>query len=141
MFKTVVWATDGSDNAAAALEVAKTVARDSGGSLTAVHIVEKYASHTASGLTLHADEEQIEADLEGLVKELAGDGITAGLKVVSHVGPQPAHAIADTARELGADLIVVGTRGHAALSGLLLGSVTQRLLHVAPCPVLVVPAG
>ena len=51
----------------------------------------------------------------------------------------PAHAIADAAKEVGADLIVVGTRGHTALGGLLLGSVTNRLLHIAPCPVLAVP--
>jgi nucleotide-binding universal stress UspA family protein len=50
------------------------------------------------------------------------------------------HVIADLARERQADVIVVGTRGHTALGGLLLGSVTQRLLHIAPCPVLAVPA-
>ena len=47
--------------------------------------------------------------------------------------------IADAAREVDADVIVVGTRGHAPIAGLLLGSVTQRLLHIAPCPVLSVP--
>jgi nucleotide-binding universal stress UspA family protein len=48
--------------------------------------------------------------------------------------------LADTARDAGADVIVAGTRGHAPVAGLLLGSVTQRLLHIAPCPVLAVPA-
>jgi nucleotide-binding universal stress UspA family protein len=52
----------------------------------------------------------------------------------------PAHAIEEIAAEAGADLIVVGMRGHSALAGLLVGSVTQRLLHVARRPVLVVPA-
>jgi nucleotide-binding universal stress UspA family protein len=36
-------------------------------------------------------------------------------------------------------VIVVGTRGRTPLAGLVLGGVTQRLLHIAPCPVLAVP--
>jgi nucleotide-binding universal stress UspA family protein len=51
----------------------------------------------------------------------------------------PAHAIEEIAEKAGADLIVVGTRGHSPVAGLLLGSVTQRLLHIARRPVLVVP--
>jgi nucleotide-binding universal stress UspA family protein len=141
MFNTIVWATDGSENADRALSLAQELAPgEHGASLVVVHIVEKYASHSAAGLAMHADEEQVEAKLKGLVEDLSGKGLNASLKIVNHMGPQPAHEIADLAREVGADLIVVGTRCHAALSGLLLGSVTQRLLHVTPCPVLVVPA-
>jgi nucleotide-binding universal stress UspA family protein len=51
----------------------------------------------------------------------------------------PARSIADVAKETGADLIVVGTRGHSALAGVFLGSVTLKLLHLAGCPVLCVP--
>jgi nucleotide-binding universal stress UspA family protein len=76
-----------------------------------------------------------------IASELTDAGLDAKVKIVNHVGPQPAHQIADIARDAGADLIVMGSRGHGAVAGLLLGSVTQRLLHVAPCPVLVVPAG
>jgi nucleotide-binding universal stress UspA family protein len=47
--------------------------------------------------------------------------------------------IVDVAREVDADLIIVGTRGHTPMVELLLGSVTQRLLHIATCPVLAVP--
>ena len=52
----------------------------------------------------------------------------------------PAPLIADAAAREGADVIVTGTRGHTALAGVIVGSVAQRLLHVAPCPVLVIPA-
>jgi nucleotide-binding universal stress UspA family protein len=54
---------------------------------------------------------------------------------------QPAQSIANLATEVGADMIVVGTRGHSPVGGVFAGSVAQRLLQVAPCPVLAVPPG
>jgi nucleotide-binding universal stress UspA family protein len=139
MFDTIMWATDGTESADRALPYAKALAQDGGATLVVAHVVERYASHKASGLAVHADEEQVEAKLRKLAAQLSDEGLKTDLKIVSHVGPQPAHEIADIAREAGADLIVVGCRGHAAITGLMIGSVTQRLLHVSRCPVLVVP--
>jgi nucleotide-binding universal stress UspA family protein len=139
MFNKIVWATDGSENADRALSAAKAFARERGASIVVLHVVQRIA--TSEGLAYHADEELVEAKLKRVVEELSADGFDATLRIVDHVGPRAAHKIADLARELGADLIVVGTRGHAAVAGLVLGSVTLRLLHLAPCPVLAVPAG
>lgn len=51
----------------------------------------------------------------------------------------PAEAIIDAVRREKADLLVVGRRGRGRLSGLLLGSVSQKLTSLAPCNVMVVP--
>ena len=67
-------------------------------------------------------------------------GVDATLRVVHGTNIDPADLIAGVAKDVDADVIVVGTRGHGRVAGMLLGSVTQRLLHVAPCPVLAVPA-
>ena len=96
-------------------------------------------AHLAAGTPIHAHEQEVRAKLKQVVSELSDEGIDATLKIVTHRGAQPAHEIADLAEDIGADLIVVGTRGHEPLTGLLLGSVTQRLLHLAQCPVLAVP--
>ena len=48
----------------------------------------------------------------------------------------PSEAIASTAEEMGADLIVMGTRGLTGLKHVFLGSVAERTLRIAPCPVL-----
>ena len=70
---------------------------------------------------------------------MSDDGIKAELQVTSTMTGGPAHVIADVAAKESADVIVTGTRGHTALAGVFLGSVAQRLLHLAACPVLVVP--
>lgn len=140
MFKKIVWATDGSASAQKALTYAKSLAEQEGASLLVVHAVETYVGSRAAGLPLHADEDELQVKIEQQVANLQSEGLEVETKFVTGLGVRAAHAIADAARETGADLIVAGTRGHTPLAGLLLGSVTQRLLHIAPCPVLAVPA-
>jgi nucleotide-binding universal stress UspA family protein len=50
----------------------------------------------------------------------------------------PAYAIVDYAREYDIDLIVMGTHGRGALAQLMMGSVAERVVRIAPCPVLTV---
>ena len=137
MFKTIVWATDGSEYADLALPYLRDFGR-AGSSILAVHVVETFVSSYSAGLPVHADEDELKAKVARQVAELRSEGLEAEERVLHAPALRPAHLIADAAREAGADLIVVGSRGHTAVGGLLVGSVTLRLLHTAPCPVLVV---
>lgn len=139
MFKQIVWATDGSEHADRALEYAKQLAHQDGAALQVVHVVEKVPGGRTAGQDLRLDEGQIEAKVKAQADALSEEGLTSAMSIASELGAQPAHEIAELARQLGADLIVIGTRGDSAIRGLLLGSVTQRLLHLAGCPVLAVP--
>jgi nucleotide-binding universal stress UspA family protein len=139
MFKTIIWATDGSDAADRALPHATSLAQESGGKLVVVHCDERLVGPRAAGLPVLPDEDDIKAKIEQQVSDLAKTGLSVSLKEISGLAGHTAHLIADVARDVGADLIVVGTRGHSAIAGLLLGSVTQRLLHISPAPVLAVP--
>ncbi len=63
----------------------------------------------------------------------------AGLSCTQHVlVGETAHAIVEFAREKHCDLIVIGARGLGSVAGLLLGSVTSRVVHLSELPVLVV---
>jgi nucleotide-binding universal stress UspA family protein len=141
MFKTIVWATDGSDAADRALPFAKALAEGEDRRLVVIHSKEVFVGGRIGGYPVYADERELEAKIRRHVEELREEGFDAMLKLVSGAAPGAAQMIADVARGEGADLIIVGTRGHSPIAGLLLGSVTQRLLHIASCPVLAVPAG
>jgi nucleotide-binding universal stress UspA family protein len=140
MFKTIVWSTDGSEHAQRALPYVKGLAREDGATITIVHVVERIEGAGAVGIPRRADESELQAQLKELADDLSEEGFSVSLVIRGDVGVRPAHEIVDVARELGADLIVVGSRGLSAIGGLLLGSVAHRLLHIAPCPVLVMPA-
>src|SRR5262245_9515286 len=138
MFKVIVWATDGSSRAEQALPFAKELAKANGARLVVVYVNEFMAGRGAGPVIVNQDE--VQAALGKQVADLKQEGLNAKLQIGEVMAGGAAHVIAEIADNEGADLIVAGTRGHGALSGLLLGSVTQRLLHVAHCPVLVVPS-
>jgi nucleotide-binding universal stress UspA family protein len=117
----------------------KELARPDGAEITIVHVVERVEGSGGVGPTRRVDEPELQAQLERLAGELEQEGFNVSLYINADVGARPANEIIKTVHERDADLIVVGSHGHSLLGGLLLGSVAYRLLHVAPCPVLVVP--
>ncbi len=141
MFETIMWATDGSEAADRALPYAKALAEGEDKSLVVAHCKELLIGGRAGGYPVFADEDELLAKIRGQVAEAKDEGLQVTLKIVATGSTSAAHVLADVAREFDADVIVVGTRGHAPVAGLLLGSVTQRLLHIASCPVLAVPTG
>jgi nucleotide-binding universal stress UspA family protein len=140
MFKAIVLALDGSDAAKRGIPIAVELAKEGKGKIVIAHVEERMA--TKGRALLDVDEDEIQAELRAMVKDLAAEGIEASLEMgdVMAGGAGTAHAIADIAEKSKADLIVTGTRGHSPVAGLLVGSVTQRLLHIAKQPMLVVPA-
>jgi nucleotide-binding universal stress UspA family protein len=140
MFAHIVCAVDGSDHAALALDYAFRLAQRDSAELHVAHVVERILAGRVAGQTLRLDEEQLIARIASQLE--AGTsryGITPALHRAPGTPANPAQQITQIASSVGADLIVIGTRGHSALAGAILGSVTQRLLHIAPCPVLAVP--
>jgi nucleotide-binding universal stress UspA family protein len=138
MFKTIVWASDGSKDAQAALEVAKGVARETRAKLIAVY-VRRLAVWRGGGVPAQHNDTEVQGNLRRTVEELRENGFDASLEVVQTTRTNPARSIARTAMEALADLIVTGSRGQSPIASFLLGSVGHRQVKLAPTPVKSVP--
>jgi nucleotide-binding universal stress UspA family protein len=138
VFKTIVWATDGSEAADRAFPYAMGLAQEPARTLVIIY-AKGLAGGRDGGVPQHGDGDDIEAKIRCQVDEAQKAGIAATLKVVTGAAPGPAQMIVSAASGVGADLIIVGCHGHSPAAGLFFGSVTNRLLHIAPCPVLAVP--
>jgi nucleotide-binding universal stress UspA family protein len=140
MFSNIVWATDGSEHADRALDYATQLADIEHAGIHVVHIVEKIVGGRVAGQNAFLNEDRLDAKIREQAEQVSSQN---GIQTTLHMTPSGtrniANCIVDIANDTGADLIVVGTRGHSAIGGLVLGSVTQRLMHVASCPVLAVP--
>lgn len=139
MFKNIVWASDGSEHADRAYGYACALALAHRSHLHVVHVIEKLVGGRSTGENMFLDEDRIRAKVDGQATQAREQGIQTSFHAEATLGSDLAHQIATIADGAGAELIVVGTRGHTALGGLVLGSVTQQLLHVSRCPVLAVP--
>lgn len=134
----IVVGYDGSDCGKAALEEALRLAKGLGDSVV---IVFGYAPPGLWGGEIVEHEEAIEELGAKLTSEARSRGEAAGVQAeVAMVAKRPAEALVDTAASRDARMIVVGSYGDPPLRGVILGSTPNKLLHMAKCPVLVVPA-
>jgi nucleotide-binding universal stress UspA family protein len=139
MFRTIVLALDGSEGSRRAVPLAVDLATRDQARIVIAHVEQDVVGK--GGGPIPATEDEIQAEVREQAKALTTQGIETSVEMRSIMLGGPALAIKGIADEVHADLIVVGTRGRSAVTGLLLGSVTQRLLHLASCPVLAVPPG
>lgn len=133
----IVIGYDGSDEAKRALERTRTLAEAFGAQVVIVFVLHPPpAADVGAALTISDESrEMAEEELREAQLLLADSGIESEAQTV--VG-EPGHAIVEIAEELGADLIVTGTRERGFLERLVTGSVSETVTRQAPCDVLIV---
>jgi nucleotide-binding universal stress UspA family protein len=139
----VLVATDFSETSASALNYGREFARTFGATLHVLHIVENalmWAGPEAAGLDVVHLQGELAAEARLALDRIITDEDRAQLHAMAAVrtGNSPAVEIAAYAKAEGIDLILVGTHGRGMLDHFLMGSVAEKLVRIAPCPVLTV---
>ena len=130
-FKKILVATDFSQNAANALNWAVAVAKAHESSIELVHAIETLAMESVP-LEL---QDAVTRSLSVLVGNVQKEGVEASSRFEKGKAWE---VVEDTTRAIGADLIVVGTHGRRGISHALLGSVAEKIVRTASCPVLTI---
>jgi len=142
--KNILVATDFSDASTAALAYGREMAQRFDATLHIVHVVDDLSSRIATATEAPVDFGHLQTDLESSADQrLEGlltdqDRAACHAKVVRLTSTMPARAIGNYAHDSEIDLIVMGTHGRAGVAHLLMGSVAERVVRSAPCPVLTV---
>jgi nucleotide-binding universal stress UspA family protein len=142
MPRSIVVGTDGSAPADEAVRQATDLAGHEGARL---HLVTAYPDPQMLRERMtggaHTETVDLREVADALLKRAARDALAKGIDVETHVREgDPADVIIDVANEQHADLIVVGSRGLTGIKRFLLGSVSTKVSHHAPCSVMIVRA-
>jgi len=138
--KKILVATDFSDGSDDALTEAIEGGKPSGAEVEILHVIELAEEFPFGTTYFDADYEALYANVDRQLSERAVRVGAAGLRCTTKiVEGSAAREIAARGRAIGADLIVVGTHGRTGLAHVMLGSVAERVVRRASCPVLTVP--
>lgn len=148
MFRHILVAVDGSKHAMRAAVAAIDMAQRYESELQVLTVVKKPSAEISEQLRHYMEVENIPATLEEMVdrrsreileqvEEHARKKGLANVKKVAKTG-QPARTIVAHAKQIGADLIVMGSRGLGDIEGMLLGSVSHKVSALAECSCLTV---
>jgi nucleotide-binding universal stress UspA family protein len=139
----VLVATDFSDASESALLYGREFARTFGATLHVLHVVENpvmWAGPEAGGVDFARLQAELEARAQSTLDRIVTEEDRQQLKAVTAIrtGSSTAFEIAGYAKGEGIDIILMGTHGRGIMSHLLMGSVAEKVVRIAPCPVLTV---
>lgn len=138
MFKTILHANDGSDHAFKALAFALDIAGQNNSELHMVSVEE--ISYVPEYIEEIREEKGSAARrFHAVIQRANALAREHGVKLQTHVlTGHPVRDIVELAKELKADLLVIGATGHSAFYERMIGSRADRLIQLTPCPVLVI---
>ena len=138
----ILVATDFSEPSNLAVDAAATLASLAGARATLFHSFDPDPLAPPVGINMQRIEAEIEREMTEAVRTRLGEirreqfAAVADVAIAIKAEGNAAHAICDYATKHGVDLIVVGTQGRSGLAHLLIGSVAERVVRHAHCPVL-----
>ena len=135
MFKTVLFPIDQSRESREAADTVVNMVKTFSSRLVLLSVVEPADPETPAGSTMSSSEAIAEL-LKNAQSMFSQQGIDA--QIIEREG-KPAFTICDVADEIGAELIIMGCRGMGLTEEGASESVTNRVINLAPCPVLIVP--
>lgn len=145
MYKRIIVPVDGSETATRALVAALQLARDGGGRVRLLHVVEDLAFVDGydmyggqTGELLQVMREAGDKVLDAALAVAQSAGVEADKQLFDRFGERLGEVVATAARQWNADLIVVGTHGRRGIGRVLLGSGAEQIIRLAPTPVLVI---
>jgi len=137
MFEHILVASDASASSRRAVVLAGEIAGCHASEVVVLHAVPRVVS--PSGTCDLEEAGSAREIVEGSVRELKDGGVSARGEIIRVLEGHLARGIVESAASMDADVIVMGARGRSDFGGLFLGGVTQRVLHLAERPVIVVP--
>jgi nucleotide-binding universal stress UspA family protein len=147
MYQKIVVGTDGSETAGIAVQRATELAKLTGATLHIVHAYQPLTrAHIGAAALSEApsiDVSQVNAGIAASAHAVCGHAASqaqrADVPVETHALPgDPADALVTAAKDIGADLVVVGSRGMSGVRRFVLGSVPNKVSHHCPCSLLIV---
>jgi nucleotide-binding universal stress UspA family protein len=140
--KSILAATDFSEYSKVALDICLGVSRCMKTKLYVLHSIEKFphgSRHLSSSTTPEDIKQKLEESAIDKVKAMIPEEIMekGGIVPLVRFG-KPFNEILQTAKEKNVDLLVIGTHGRAGVDRVILGSVAERIVRKAPCPVMVI---
>jgi nucleotide-binding universal stress UspA family protein len=141
MFERILVPVDGSETSTRALIAALQLAGESGGRVRVLHALDELAylsGYEYSGEMLAQARAQAKKVVEDAVALATSRGVAADSQLLEAPGRRLGEIVAEHARAMEADLVVVGTHGRRGINRLVVGSGAEQVIRMAPVPVLAV---